>query len=158
MKVPIFRLSNVLWWRFAKFYMSFLKAHVIFPSNVASIFSAIKHNSSILSLAQTLFNLVKSSLLKCKSLRFLCARFKICQIPRVNFELTNQFLFGFCIILHYHDTRLPRKFKAHTFSTLDKRMPSRSQFGDFQVLWWKFAKFLMSIFCKLCINLECNQT
>ena len=32
--------------KFAKFLMSFLKAQVIFPSNFASIFSAIKHNSS----------------------------------------------------------------------------------------------------------------
>ena len=44
-------------------------------------------------------------------------------------------------------------------------MPSRSQFEDFQVPWWKFAKFLMSVFgspskfsYKLCINLECKET
>ena len=57
---------------------------VIFPSNFASIFSSLKNNSSILFLAQTLFTLVKSSLLKCKCLRFSSARVKICQIPHVN--------------------------------------------------------------------------
>ena len=67
--------------------MSFLKAQVSFPSNVASIFSAIKHNSPILFLAQTLYTLVKSNLLKCKFLRFSSARVKICQIPHVNFEM-----------------------------------------------------------------------
>ena len=40
---------------FAKFLMSFLKAQVTFPSNFASIFSAIRHNSSVLFLAQTYF-------------------------------------------------------------------------------------------------------
>ena len=57
-----------------------------------------------------------------------------CQIPHVYFELTSQFLFNFSIILHWHDT----------YSTLDERMPSGSQFWDFKVLWWKFGKFLMS--------------
>ena len=59
--------------------MSFLKAQVSFPSNVVSVFSAIKHNSSILYLAQTLYTLVKGSPFKCKFLRFLSARVKIYQ-------------------------------------------------------------------------------
>ena len=159
-QVPIFRLSNILWWKFAKFLMSFLKAQFSFPSNVASVFSAIKHNSPILYLAQTLYTLLKKSPLKCKFLRFSSAWVKI---SHVNFELTSQFLFKFCIIRHCHDTQLPCKFEAHTFLTLDKTMPSRSQFGDFHVLWWKLAKFIMSIFrntsqlpFKFCTNLECN--
>ena len=82
---------------------SFLKAQVIFPSTFASIFSAIKNNSSIFFLAETLFTLVKSSLLKCKYLRFSNALVKICQIPHVNFELTSKFLFNFCIIFYCHD-------------------------------------------------------
>ena len=43
-------------------------------------------------------------------------------------------------------------------------MQSRFHFGDFQVLWWKLAKLLTSIFgsgshfsFKLCIHLECHQ-
>ena len=44
---------------FAKFLMSLLKAQVIFRLNFASIFSAIRHNSSALFLAQTLHTLVK---------------------------------------------------------------------------------------------------
>ena len=68
--------------------MPFLKAQVIFPSNFTSIFSTIKHKSSLLFFAQTLYTLVKSSPLKCKFLRFLSTRVKICQIPHVNFELT----------------------------------------------------------------------
>ena len=63
-----------------------------------------------------------------KFLRFSSARVKICQIPHVNFELTSQFLLKFCIILHCHDTKLPYKFEAHKFSTLDKKIPSESPF------------------------------
>ena len=68
--------------------MSFLKAQVIFPSNFTSILSTIKHKSSVLFIAQTLYTLVKSSPLKYKFLRFLSARVKICQILHVNFEMT----------------------------------------------------------------------
>ena len=112
--------------------MSILKAQVSFPSNVILVFSAIKHNSSIIFLAQTLYTLVNSNLLKCKFLRFSSARVKICQMPHVNFELTSQFLFKFGIILHCHDTKLPCKFQAHTFSTLNKRTPSKFQFLNFR--------------------------
>ena len=46
----------------------------------------IKHNSSILFLAQALYTFVKSSPLKCRFLRFLNARVKIRQIPYVHFN------------------------------------------------------------------------
>ena len=95
-------------------------------------FSAIKHNSSILFLAQALHTFIKSSLLKCKFLGFSSAQVKICQIPRVNFELTSQFPSKFCIILHCHDKNVPCKFRAHKFSTLNKRIPSKFQFLDFE--------------------------
>ena len=105
-----FRDFQVLWCKFSKSLMSILKVQISFPSNFASIFSVIKHNFSTLFLAQTLYTLVKSNLLKCKCLRFSSTRVKICQIPHVNFELTNQFLFKFWIILYCHDTKLPSKF------------------------------------------------
>ena len=69
---------------------------------------------------------------------------EICQIPHVNFELTTQFLFKFCFIFHWYDTKLPCQFLAHTYFTLDEKIPSKSQFFDFPVFWWKFPKFLMS--------------
>ena len=62
-------------------------------------------------------------------MRFLSAQVKIRQIPHVNFEMTSQFFFTFCIILHCHDT-------------LISLIPSN--FEIFQVLWCKFAIFLMS--------------
>ena len=60
------------------------------------------------------------------------ARDKIRQIPHVSFELPSQFLVTFRIILHCYDTKLSCKFRTHTFSSLDKRIPSKSQFFNFQ--------------------------
>ena len=111
--------------------MSFLKAQVIFPSNFASVFSAIKHNSSILFFAQTLYTLVKSSLLKCKFLRFSSARVKTRQIPHVNFELTSQFLIKFCIILHCHDTKPPVNLKLIHFLLWIKGSKGSPNFENF---------------------------
>ena len=55
-------------------------------------------------LAQTIYTLLKRSTLKWKSLRLSSYQVKIHQIPHVNFEMTSQFLFKFCIILHCHNT------------------------------------------------------
>ena len=69
MKLPVFRLSNVLCWKFAKFLTLFLKEQVTFPSNVASIFSSIKHNSPIISLTHAWYTFFKRSTFKCNFLR-----------------------------------------------------------------------------------------
>ena len=147
----------MLWWKFAKFIMSFLKGQVIFPSNFGSIFSAIKNNSSILFLVQTLFALVKSSLLKCKFLRFSSAPVKICQIPPVNFELTSQFFLTFQIILHcIFVSFFILSFRLMHFPLWIKgshQSPNLYSLSD--VLWWKFVKFLMS-FLKAQVSFRSN--
>ena len=89
--------------KFAKVFISFQVAQVSFPSKFASVFSAIKHHSSVLLLAQKfwsrkkiyiyIYTFVKTSRLMCKYLRFLSAYGKTCQISHVNFELKNRFLF-----------------------------------------------------------------
>ena len=48
------------------------------------------------------------------------------------------------ILYHSSLPWLHCKYYAHKFSTLDKRIPSKSQFWDFQRLWWKFAILPMS--------------
>ena len=55
-------------------------------------------------LAQKIYTLLKRSTLKWKFSRLSRARVKIHQISHVNFEMTSQFLFKFCIIIHCHDT------------------------------------------------------
>ena len=50
---------------------------------------------------------------------------------------------NFFIILQFQYTYLFCKYLAHAFSTLEKRIPSKSQLWHFQGLWWKCAKFLM---------------
>ena len=47
------------------------------------------------------------------------------------------------------------KLLAHAFFTLDQRISSMSQFWDFQVLWWKFNKFLVS-FSKAHVSFSSN--
>ena len=100
-KSPNFRLSNVLWWKFAKFLMSFLKAQVSFFSNFASIPSNITSlyffSLNILSFGQN------QLIIKCKFFRFSNALMKICQIPHVIFQTTSQFFFKFYITLQYHE-------------------------------------------------------
>ena len=43
-----FRLPNMPCWKFAKFFRSILKGQVSFPSNVASVFTATKHNFPVI--------------------------------------------------------------------------------------------------------------
>ena len=78
------------------------------------IFSAMKHDSPILFLAQTLFALVESSLLKWKFFRFLSVRVKICQIPHVNFELTvnssSNFVSFFIAMIHNSPVNFKLKY------------------------------------------------
>ena len=70
----------------------------------------ILHPSSVswkitpaLFLAQTMYTLLKKSLLKWKFLRLSNAQFKICQIPYVNIETTSRFLSKLCIPLQFHE-------------------------------------------------------
>ena len=118
-----FKLIHFLLWikwsHQSRNYMTFERAmakiylipHVIFESTsqfsfkFVSIFSAIKHNSFILFLAQTLHTLFKRSPLQCKFLRFLSSLVKIRHIPHVNFELASQFLFN-CESMSWHITPL----------------------------------------------------
>ena len=57
-------------------------------------------------LAQRKYTLLKRSPLKLKFLRLSSARFKFCQIPYANFEMTSQFLSKVCIPLQFHERLL----------------------------------------------------
>ena len=114
MKIPILTFLSVLL-KICQIPHVTFESTVNFPSSVASKFSAIKQNSSILFLVQTLYILFKTKSLKCNFFRFLSALAKTCQILHVNFELTSQFLFKYCIILHCHDAKLHVNFKLMHF-------------------------------------------
>ena len=64
------------------------------PSNIAPLYFFLAH---------TLCTLVKGAI-KEQFFRSSSDRIKICKIPHVNFEMTSQALFKFCIILHCQDT------------------------------------------------------
>ena len=55
-------------------------------------------------ISQTLYTLVKKSSLKCNILILFSTWVKIRQLPHVTLEVTSEFLFTFCIILHCRDT------------------------------------------------------
>ena len=133
----------MLWWKFAKFLMSFFKPQVSFSSNFASLVSW--KITPLYSFSSNIIYLVTRSPLKHKFYRFYSARVKIFQILHVNFKTRSHFLFNFCIIFIVvtHNSS-SQNFKLFYFSTLDKKSPSKSQFRHFWVLLLTFAKFLMS--------------
>ena len=144
--------------------MSFLKVQVSFRSSVASIFSAIKYNSSILYLAQTLYTLVKGSPLKCKFLRFLSAPVKIHQSPHLNFETTSQFLLQFCIFFIVMTNSSPVSFKLIHFLLWFEKNP-KDQILRLSSALAKISQIPYVIFesksqfsFKFCINIQCHQT
>ena len=130
--------------------MSFLKTQVIFPSEFASVFSAIKCNSFKLFFRSNIryiyvyIYFVQKQPINVPFLRFLSVPVKSCQNHHVNFELKSQFLFEFHIILHCYYTKLPCKLQAHTFSTLGKTTPSKSKFLDFRTC---FGENLLNSSC-----------
>ena len=96
--------------KFSKFLLSFLKAQVSFPSNFASIFSAIKHNTSVLFFSSNIIYFGQWKQLKRKFLGFTSAQVEVRQIPHVNFKMAIQFFFKFWIIFCCHDTQILFKF------------------------------------------------
>ena len=101
--------------KFVKLFMSVLKAHVSFPSNFASIFSAIKHNSTILSLSQTLYTLVKSNPLKCMfwDFRVLGSKFVKFFMSILNWHVNSSSSFASFFIVMTHNS--PVNFKLIHF-------------------------------------------
>ena len=87
---------------FVEFLMAILKRQVASSPIFVSFFSFIKHYSSVLFLSQTIYTLLKRSLLKWKVLRFWSARVKFCQIRYGNFETTSGLLSNFGIFLQFH--------------------------------------------------------
>ena len=57
---------------------------------------------------------------------------KICQIPHVIFQITSQFFFKFCIVLHCHERYILSTFLGQTLHTLHERDQSK----------WKRLRYL----------------
>ena len=95
---PLKRKFLVVRSKFIKFLMSFLKAQASFPSNVASLISAIKQNSPILFFSWKIMYFIQKKPIKMQIFEiFSSACVKIRQIPHVIFESTSQFSFKCCI-------------------------------------------------------------
>ena len=74
-------------------------------------------------LSSKIYNLLKTSPLIWKFLRFSSAQVKFCQIPCANFKTKSQFLSKFCILLYFHEKLLLSTFLAQIIYTLLKRNP-----------------------------------
>ena len=83
--------------KFNKLFMLFLEPRVTFPSNLASLFSVTRNNSSVLFHLNLYMFLIKSANLTST------ARMKINQIPYVIFQALSQCSFKLCITLQCHD-------------------------------------------------------
>ena len=107
------------------------------PSNIAALYF---FSSNIMYFGQR-------NQLESKFFRFSIAQVKIHQIHHVNFEMTGQFLFKsfkfFIVIIHKPSVN----FKLIYFLLRTKGPHQSPNFhSHFWVLWWKFAKFLISFF------------
>ena len=118
--------------KFAKLLMSYIKALVSFPSNFALAFSAIKHNFSVLFFSSNIIYFGQRNQLKSEFFRFPSVRVKICQIPLVNFQVTSQFLFKFCIILHCHGYHSSVNFNLMHFLPWAKGSHQSPNFDTFK--------------------------
>ena len=74
---------------------------ILYPSSVSWKITPLYFFSS-----NNIYTLLKRSPLQWKFWRLMSAQVKICHISYVSFEMTSQFLFKFCIILHCQDTQL----------------------------------------------------
>ena len=91
--------------KFVKFFMPILKRGIDSSRNFVSLFQFHERLLLCTFLAQTIYTLLKRSLLKLIFLRLSSPQVKFCQISYVTFETTRRFLSKFCIPLEF-DERL----------------------------------------------------
>ena len=138
--------------------MSFLKEQVSFPSNFASIFSVIKHNSSALFLAHALYTSIKRSPLKYNVLDFLGLRPKFVKCIMVILKRqvisSSNFVTFFFVMTH----NSPVNFKLIYFPFWIKGSHQRLNFETFKCSgenlpnsschFWKHKSVCLQIFCQ----------
>ena len=100
---------------FAEFLMPFLKTQVTFPSNYASVFNVIRHNSSVLFLAQKLYSLMKGANKGVTFLDFqvLESKFVKFLISVLKWQFNSSSNFTLLVIVMAHNSSV--KFKAIPF-------------------------------------------
>ena len=113
-----------------QFLVSFLKAQVSFPWNFASIFSPIKHNSSVTTFFSS--NIIYFGQKE-------AVMVKICQIPHVNFEATGQFPCKFYITLQYHERTPLYLFSSDNIYFAQKEPIKAKLFALFECLDHKLS-------------------
>ena len=136
--------------------MPILKRGIDSSRNFTSLFQFHERLLLCIFLAQTIYTLLKRSLLKLIFLRLSSPQVKFCQISYVNFETASPFLSKFCIPLQFKEILCT--FLAQRIYTWFKRSPSKlkvlrlssARFKFFQIPYANFET--TSRFCsKFCI-------
>ena len=147
-------------WKFAKFLMSFLKAHVSFPSNFASVFSVIKHNSSVLFSVKHYILWSKAAHLNanCFDIQVLRSKFFRSLMTILNWQVNSSWNFASFFIVTRHSS--PVNFKLVHFLLWIKGSHQSPDYEIFEcsaenlpnssLHFWKHKP----LFFKFCINLH----
>ena len=144
---------------FAKFLMSFLKAQVTFLLNFATIFSAIRHNSSVLFLAWTYFcqrsqlktYFLDFRVLESKFVKFILWNDKSIPLQILDFSSLPWHITPLQILssyLFYFGRKDPIKVPILTLSSALVKMCQISQV---------FFQTTSQFFFKICISLQCHE-
>ena len=116
--------------------MSFSKPQVSFSSNIASLYSVMRHNP-LYFFGSKIIYFVQKKPIKVKI-------FETFECKGQNSSNSSCQVWNDKSINSSSNFALLCKFCTHAFSTSDKRIPSKSQFWVFQVLWLKFIILLIS--------------
>ena len=120
----------------------FLNKKVSVYSNLASLFSVMKDNSSVFFQLQPQILWTKITH-RSEIFGLLSGWVKIYKIPHVIFETTSQFFFKLCITLQCHERLLFCTFLAETLYDFYKRSQSNCKILGFLLLRRNFTKFLI---------------
>ena len=144
--------------------MSFLKTKVSFPSNVSSIFSAMRQNSNTLLLAQILYT-KKGSPLSTNLWDFWVLWSKLVKLilSILNWQVNSSSnLVSFCIVMTQNS---PVNFELINFLLWIKGSHQSPNFQTFESALMKICSIPYVIFesisqfyFKCCINIQCHQT
>ena len=149
---------------FVKFLMPISKWGVDSSRNFVSLFQFHERLLVCTFLAQTIYTLLKRSLLKLNFLRHSSPQVKFCQISYVTFETTRRFLSKFCIPLQFHERLFLCYFLVQKIYTLLNRRSLKWTFlrltsAQVKICQISYVNFETAspFLSKFCIRLQFNQ-
>ena len=109
-----------------------------------TIFSVMRHNSSVLFHLKFYMLWIKRSSSKCKFSDFWVLSWKFTQFFMPFLKLQGESLFKFCIAVQCLWNITPMYFCSSNFAYFGQKEDIEKKLSDFSVVGWKFTEFLMS--------------